>query len=328
MSLVRAERPGSGPALAAAFAVAAALLVGAAVRLAVPLTVLGLAIFGVAHVALELRYVLGRFAGALSGRVGHALVVALTVVAFARLVSLSAPTLGRPAEVVAAHAVVGLGAWVWLRGGRRGVVLALAAVSLAAGLAWTPWYFFVLTHLHNLVPVAFLWDWSRRLPAPGRATFRAVQLAWAVGVPALIVCGVADGVLDLATGVVRWLVGDGAAVLASSAPPGASALVAVRFCATFAFGQAMHYVVWLGFFPAFGADATRTFEADHPGLRGWRFWVLIAASEGVVGALLLTQWAQGKALYGALATYHVYLEFPLLVGLWLGASRGAFARRG
>ena len=78
----------------------------------------------------------------------------------------------------------------------------------------------------------------------------------------------------------------------------------------------------------FGADATRTFEADHPGLRGWRFWVLIAASEGVVGALLLTQWAQGKALYGALATYHVYLEFPLLVGLWLGASRGAFARRG
>ena len=307
--------------LSLAFGVVSLAVAALALGAAVPVTVLGLAVFGLPHLLLELRYVIGRFADRFSGRTGPALFLLLSAVVAARaLVSLS-PAGGRLGEVVAGHAVVAAGAWLWLRGRGRLLVLTAVVASLVVALWAMPWYFIILTHLHNVVPVAFLWDWARRIPDPRqRLVFRSVHLLWALVLPALIVAGAFDGVVNLATGPVAWLVGDGAGVLASSAPPGASALVAARFCAGFALGQSMHYVVWIGFFPRFAPEATRAFERTFPTLAGRRFAAGVIVLGAVMTALFLTAWAQGRMVYGLVTAYHVYLEFPLLVWLTFGPA--------
>ncbi|QLQ17013.1 MAG: hypothetical protein HZY73_16665 [Micropruina sp.] len=311
----------SSPAgLSLAFAVCGLAVAGLALGAAVPVTVLGLAIFGLPHLLLELRYVIGRFADRFTGRTGPALFLLLSAVVAARALVTLSPVGGRLGEVVAGHAVVAAGAWLWLRGRARPLVLAGVAASLVLALWATPWYFTVLTHLHNLVPVAFLWDWARRIPdAQQRLVFRSVHLLWALVLPALIVAGAFDGVVNLATGPVAWLVGDGAGVLAASAPPGASALVAARFCAAFALGQSMHYVVWIGLLPRFAPEATRAFERTFPDLAGRRFAAGVVVLGAAMTALFLTAWTQGRMVYSLITAYHVYLEFPLLV--WLAFGR-------
>lgn len=314
-----------GAALIGGFVGAAALVAVLAVRLSVPLTVMGLALFGAAHVAFELRYVLGRCAPAVAGRLGWLFLLVLSLVVAARLTAVPLVAFGRPAEVIMGHLVLAVGVAAWLQGRRRVLGFVLVAASALAALLWQGWFFFVLTHAHNLVPVAFLWDWSAQLPARTRTWFRTVQLTWAFGVPLLAMTGAFDAVTTLGTPLVSWLVGDGSAIVGAAAPPGASALVAARFSVAFAFGQTMHYLVWLVFFPVFARSTTARFEATFPRLRGWRFPVLVLVLALLVASLFVTEWSEGRLLYGSLAAYHVYLEFPLLVGLWWSRRTPGFA---
>ena len=89
---------------------------------------------------------------------------------------------------------------------------------------------------------------------------------WPRGPPAAILLGAADPLLNgVAPGAVTRLV-DPAALVAATAPPGATPAVGLRFLATFAFLQAMHYVLWLVFFQVWGRAEARRFP-----VRGWRF---------------------------------------------------------
>ena len=47
------------------------------------------------------------------------------------------------------------------------------------------------------------------------------------------------------------------------------------------------------------------------GAPGWSAW----AAGAFLAVLFLSDYFQGRALYGALATYHAYLEFPVLLAL-------------
>lgn len=306
-----------------AAASAAALVV--AVRLPAATTVVGLAVFGIVHNVFELRYVAGRFAGVLAGRLLGALAVLVTGIVLCRLWP-AGGVAARRAEVVLAYALLAV-AWWWAR---RGVPLRWwsAGVVVLAAATVVSWrrldhHFVVLAHLHNVVPLFFVWEWSRRWPA-GRTGFRAVNVAWVVGVPGLILAGVFDGLL-----------GDGAARLgplgtfaperlaATYAPPGwLDGPFALRLLAVFAFMQTMHYVVWVWLLPRHAADATAAFDARVPALRGRR-----AAAAGVVGAVLLgvllvSDYRTGRTVYGAVASYHAYLEFPVLLALLLGLATG------
>ena len=40
---------------------------------------------------------------------------------------------------------------------------------------------------------------------------------------------------------------------------------------------------------------------------------------GFLAVLFVSDYFAGRALYGALATYHAYLEFPVLLALLIGA---------
>ena len=328
MTAVVDRAPGAvvapGPGLVPGFALAAAAALALALRLPAQTTVLGLIAFGLLHNVLELRYVLGRFATLLAGPY---LVLLLTLaggIALVRAAQLGAP--GQRIEIVLGYAVLAAGL---ARTRRTPLILAGAAVlaaSLTASLTWPAYHFVVLTHVHNLVPLAFLWEWSRDLRRrPTRWAFRAVQLGWVAVVPGLLLAGVLDAWAahpPTTTGV--GFAGTLASITAPCTPAAwASGPAALRFLTAFAFLQTMHYVVWCLFVPRWGRSATAAFEAraSEPGW-SWvravtgRRPVLIGAAAGVlVGATLIADWRSGRTLYGSLAVVHVYLEFPVVLAL-------------
>jgi hypothetical protein len=77
----------------------------------------------------------------------------------------------------------------------------------------------------------------------------------------------------------------------------------------------MHYAVWVGFLPKFAPDAAAAFDARVPWLRGRRAWIVGLVGGAFLAVLFVSDYFQGRAVYGALATYHAYLEFPVLLAL-------------
>ncbi|MEO7059428.1 MAG: hypothetical protein ABI083_06905 [Lapillicoccus sp.] len=302
---------------------AAVVALGIAVRAPMTTTVLGLIAFGVLHNVLEIRYVAGRFAGVLTGLFLRLLLLLVTGIVVCRVLQgyIGAPA--QYAEIAIGYLVLGVGTWRGLTQWRRWAGLVALAPAAALSLANPAYHFVVLAHLHNLVPLVFLWEWASRLDSRrGRRLFRATQVAWVLVIPILLAVGLADRWLVGGTGVVEQFVGSGERVLAASAPPGqAATVVGLRFLAVFAFLQTMHYVVWVAFLPTFAPDASQAFEARVPWLTPRRLWTVGGVAALFLGVLFLTDWAQGKAVYAALASYHAYLEFPVLLALLLGGQQ-------
>jgi hypothetical protein len=297
-----------------------------ALRLPVGTTVLGLVAFGVLHNVLELRYVAGRFERILSGPFLWLLGVLITGVLICRLLPVSGVTRG--VEIGLCYVVLGAACVRALTHRPLWLVAALLLVAAAAAVSLTfpAYHFVVLTHLHNVVPLFFLWEWSRGMAAGARRAFRAVNLAWVIGVPALILAGAFDWLLRAAPAAFGGLGGVAAfepgRLAASYAPPALAADMGVRFLAVFAFMQTMHYVVWVGVLPRYAPEAAARFDARVPMLRGRRAWLLGGALALFLGVVFVLDYAQGKTLYAAGAAYHAYLEFPVLLALVLAYSQG------
>ncbi|GHJ47476.1 hypothetical protein Cs7R123_48180 [Catellatospora sp. TT07R-123] len=290
----------------------ALLALAAALRAPLAAMVFGLMAFGVLHNVLELRYVAGRFAGVLRGPLLAWSAAVVTGIAVCRLLTLRTP------EILLGYAVLAVG--VVYAVPRRWLPPALGGLAAAAAvsLRWPAYHFVVLAHLHNVVPLFFLWEWSRRLPGRARTVFRAVQLGWVLVVPALLLSGLLDGLLVSGGAAVTAFAGSPAALSAPVVPPGTE--IGLRFLAVFAFLQAMHYVVWLGFLPWQAPEAVAAFEARVPWLRGWRPWAFGLGAAAVLGVLFTADYLQGRAFYQAFASYHAYLEFPVLLALLFAAG--------
>lgn len=307
-----------GPTATGWLVLAAVGALALALRVPVATTVLGLVAFGVLHNVLELRYVAGRYASVLNGRFLLLLVGLVTGVALCRLAPVGFAS--RAAEIALCYTLLAVACARVLRG--RTALLALAGAVLVAAaavsLSFPAYHFVVLGHLHNVVPLFFLWDWSRAMPDRARWTFRAVNLGWVVAIPALLLSGALDPLLrgvPVALGGFGGVVSFDPARLAPAYTPPALTDVGLRFLAVFAFMQTMHYVVWVGFLPRFAPDATAAFEERVPWLRGRRAWLLGIAGGAGLGVLFLSDYFSGRALYGALASYHAYLEFPVLLAM-------------
>jgi hypothetical protein len=167
-----------------------------------------------------------------------------------------------------------------------------------------------------------LWEWARRIAEPRvRTAFRLAQVSWVLVIPAAALAGAADRWLAGGSEVVRSFVGDGSRVVAAAAPPGSETVIGLRFLAVFAFLQTMHYVVWVGFLPRFAPDAAQAFDSRVPWLRGRRAWWAGLAGGAFLAVLFVSDYTSGRALYGALASYHAYIEFPVLLALLLSLGR-------
>lgn len=299
--------------------VAAAILVALALALALPLatTVFALILFGVLHNYFEIRYVLGRFDHLLAGRIGQLVLVGLTLIVLTRLVG--AAPLARTAEIVAMYVLLAGVLSVRLRGHAvllaSGLAVLLAALGLS--LAFADLHFVVITHLHNVLPLVFLWEWTARgCPSAARRPFWWLQIGWVLAIPLLVLAGAFDGLALPDLTVAARVVGDVEAFVRGLTPPGGDSLLASRLLVMFAFLQLMHYYVWCRFFPAVGgAEAARTdrvlAELGLP--HGRRLTLAALALAGLTAAVLWSDFRLGRSLYGALAGYHAYLEYALLL---------------
>ncbi|WP_020145627.1 hypothetical protein [Terracoccus sp. 273MFTsu3.1] len=311
--------------------VLAAVCLSLAIALGAPIAtaVIGLILFGILHNLLEIRYVAGRFSGLLGRPFLELLAALVTGIVVCRLL---AGVVGRPAqlaEIVLGYVILAAAARHGLDGRRRVAAWVLIGAAAAVSLTFPTYHFVVLTHLHNVVPLFFLWEWSRRITSRrGRQAFRAVQLLWVVAIPAVVLLGFLDGSLSADPGIVRSVVGDGQTVLAASAPPSATATVlGMRFLTVFAFMQTMHYVVWVALLPRVAPDASAAFEARVPWMTGPRLWAMGFLAASLFAVLFGLDFAQGKTLYAALASYHAYLELPVLLALLVGARSLSTATR-
>jgi len=292
-------------------AAGAALLV--AVRAPLATMVLGLIGFGMLHNVLELRYVAGRFATVLSGRFLVLLGALISGIVLCRLFAARTP------EIVLAYVVLAAGVWRAVpRPGWRLAALLGLGVAAAASLAWPAYHFVVLAHLHNVVPLVFLWEWSRRLPT-GRTAFRLAQLGWVLGIPALILAGALDPWIAGGPSTVAAFAGAPASIAAPVVPPGLA--IGLRFLVVFAYLQTMHYAVWVGFLPRCAPDTARAFDLRIPWLSGWRPWALGIGLAALLAVLFVADYRQGRLLYASFASYHAYLEFPVLLALLFGTPR-------
>jgi hypothetical protein len=219
--------------------------------------------------------------------------------------------------------VLGAACIAALRGPLLALALTVLAVAAAGSLRWPAYHFVVLAHLHNVVPLFFLWEWARRLPSVSvRRWFRAVQVGWVLVIPALLLTGVFDRYFGGVGSSVAAFAGNPRPIVAASAPPAAVASeMGVRLLVVFAFLQTMHYFVWVAFLPRHAPDAARAFEARAPWFTGRRAWALGAGLGAALAVLFAIDYASGKALYAAFASYHAYLEFPVLIAVLLGLKR-------
>jgi len=309
VGVARAPRTLAAPT--AVLAVAAPVALVLALWLPVGTAVLGLAAFGILHNALELRYVVGRFEGILAGPFLWLCLALITGVAACRL---AGPGAGpRAAEIVLCYALLFAACWrAWRDRPARLAAAGVAVVAAAlVSLSFPGYHFVVLAHLHNVVPLVFLWAWSADA-GRGRAAFRAVNLAWVLALPALLLAGAFDAALRAAP-VGGFTVQRLAA--AYTPPAWLDGRLALRFLAVFAFLQTMHYVVWLAVFPRYAPDAAARFDARVPALRGGRVWLVGLAVGAVFAGIFAWDYASGRTLYASLASYHAYLEFPVLLAL-------------
>ena len=304
------------------FVLAAAAALGIALGAPLATAVLGLMAFGVLHNVPELRYVAGRFENVLSGRLLWVLAGLITAIVICRLAATVVGQPARIAEILVGYAVLGAACVFALRGWRLAVSALTLAVAVGASLAFPGYHFVILAHLHNVAPLFFLWEWAGRLRNP--RLFRWVQVGWVLGIPALMLAGAFDWALgDVTASTVAAFAGDPARIVAVSALPGGGTMMGARFLVVFAFLQTMHYFVWVYFLPRHAPDAAAAFEQRVPWLSNRRAWLLGGGLGAALAVLFVIDYASGRAVYGAFAAYHAYLEFPVLIALLMSGAAGS-----
>lgn len=309
------------PALPLLLAVGLSLTLSMAAPLG--LAVFGFMLLGLAHNLAELRYVLGRYLGPRVAPLVLPLLLVMGVRAFGG--EIWSPDDARRVEIGVVYAVLGgallLGRGRWAERVGLGLLVGLGA---GASLSWPREHFLVLSHLHNLMPALFLLLHTRE----GRARTLGLTLLWAVLVPALILSGALDGLLpEGGIGPVGPL--DRPEALTKGwLPRGVSPMEATRVVATFSFLQGMHYAIWLWVLP----QASPREEGGPRWLHAFRSrWLTALVAGGTLLALPFwwRDYMGSFAAYGALASFHVLVEFPVLLAWVLGrGERGSGAREG
>lgn len=302
------------------FVVASCLALAAAVRLSLDVVVFGLLVFGVAHLGFEIRYVTGRYRPLLRGRVLVGVSAALLVIVAGRLVA--AGTWWTQTEIL-----ILAGALVWVLlvhvddVRRRAVGLAAVAVAVVLALWFAPAWFVTQAWLHNVIPVVFLWLWSRTIrDRGGRRLFRGVTVAWVAAVPAAILAGLFDGMLRAGSAQAGQIAQAGGITSTVVPPAWQGDLWAARLLAAFAFLQLLHYTVWLWHFPRADRAATATFQATPVGhaVRSWRLPALMLGVSAVLALVAWFDYRSGRGMYTSMAAFHAYLEYPVLLALAIG----------
>ncbi len=280
------------------------------------LMALGPLVLGAAHLAADARYLVVR--QALHRRAAvMASVIAPALVASWRpsLVWVLAPALG---AALVARGDVAL----------RALVAALAAMAYVVarsheGLAWV-----VIAHAHHVVALVAWWWWCRAPRGPRVAVVAAVAAGFA-----LIFSGALDSIALRAAALRAPGHGiDFETLTATLSPvdPWREPLVAARWVLAFAFGQSVHYGLWLRLIPEEDREreAPRTFAGSA--LAATRDLGSAALNVTLIATIALLAWATrdvsvARGAYLRIAAGHGGLELGALALL---ACEGRLRREG
>ena len=293
----------------AVIAVVAAVAVAAACA-PVWVYAVSLALFGLPHVLVELRYVDERFSGRLPGRALAWLGAGLLCVAGLRVLGAS----GYAGPLVRAELAFGVGLVavavpvLACRSTALGAPLAVGVAGiLVGGVVYAPFETLVCFALvHNLTPVGFLAERLR-----GRARRRALCAAAAVFllVPAIMVAAPFVPLLlrgPLAVGGLAEHEGAFVPALWTQTAFGA------RLFAAAAYLQVMHYAVVLGVLPRLGGgEATSYAVVPWPARR--TFALGVVALGLVAAGVFVRDFFGARAGYAVFAAVHAWVEIPTLL---------------
>jgi hypothetical protein len=304
--------------------IALALVLSISVTL--PLLALSPVLFGVPHIASDVRYLLVRAARGQSGVLVPLQLARVLGPLFALAALLGLFGAGSAAFAVACAAL----AWTALataQSARLRIVLSTAALAASALALSYPWLArLMLAQAHNWIALGIAAFLVRRRAAAGWLPLVLIV----VGV-LLIASGACDTWLVLASSgsVGRTALGEVAAVVA---PPGTAPVVVLRWVALFAFAQAVHYSAWLSIVP----DAER--ESERP-VSFRRSFELLRADFGELGArgVVLATIAlpvsacfaldAARRAYVGMAIFHGFVELAWLLVLLSSTRFGAASRR-
>lgn len=297
-------------------ALAATALVGLAVATAAaPLLVysVSLATLGLAHVAVEMRYVEGRFGPRLSRTLIGGLFVLLGAVVLLRLLR-TVGMLGADAVPVELGIVAGLTGLVTLDVGLRtglGAVAGLLALGVTVGAVFAPIpTILLLGVLHNWTPLGFVAEATR---GPTRRRWLGWGVVAFVVLPGLLASGVlhdATASLGLQDATV-FGTGPLSRQLGAYLPRDWHAETwAVPVFSAIAFAQCMHYAAVLGVLPRFAPQA----PSGPLGRPSWSTYLgLVALGTAVLLAGYAGDFGLARQTYGIVAAVHAWVELPLLL---------------
>ncbi len=294
--------------------VSVALLAVAVLRAPGALFVGGPLLFGVAHLASDVRHlVLRRDATRGWRRVVAGACLSLVALGLAEMVA--------PAAIPYVRVQSSVG-WSWVA---VGVVLgARAAGSLrravsfgapVALLAWATWLApslarSLFAYAHNLVALVIWITMFRK----GRIVALPAAAA-ALGMAIFLASGRALAWVDFQAMGGRFLVSESIAAVEAAAPC-VRTETALAIGVSYVFLQAVHYAAWLSWIPQDNlVSGTSTFRMTARALKrelGGRGLVLVAAAALLVAVASLFRLRSTRAVYLSMATFHGWLELACL----------------
>jgi hypothetical protein len=287
----------------------------AAVALPLATYTTALAMFGLAHVGSELRYVDHRFGGRVRGGLVVPLGCGLAVALAVRILGMTSWLPHGTAIVLELTIVAAMTASTFLSMRRfRGAAAAVAALLFGSAVIAPVPTFLLLAVAHNLTPLAFLAD---ALDGAARRRVLTIMAIPFIALPLLIATGLPHALLAQA----RLIAPEATMFSAGTLADNLGAYVpaawldtpwAVNVFSAAVFAQCMHYAVVIFVLP-------RLIDGNARRQTIMR-WPNAAAFVGVMAALALAlvvgfsiDYGVARKLYALAALVHGWIEIPILV---------------
>jgi hypothetical protein len=314
------------PAALAGTGVLLLAIFASAVALPLATYTTALALFGLAHVGSELRYVDYRFGSRLRGGFGLWLGVPLALAFLARLAGLRHWVPDQVSVVTELLLVAFMSAVTIACMRQRRIAAAGLATILFTGAVFAPIEtLLILAIAHNFTPLAFLADaltgrTRRRVMLVAMLAFVVLPLVIASGLPYALLARAgliapdatlfAGGTLDDNLGAYvpqRWL----------------DTPFAVHIFSAAVFAQCMHYAVVIFVLPRLiGTAAPRRTLLPWPGTA--RFAIYLTVFCAALAAAFAVDYGFARKVYALAALVHAWIEIPILM-LALDRSQPAAA---
>lgn len=299
------------------------IIASAILSICAPLLTYGsaLALFGIAHVVSELRYVDLRF----GARVGRSYVLILGILSAAIIVirtMMVLKVLPTPILHISELTVIVMLAMSPLAISALSLssrlTTFLVAFLIAVGFLGSPTAtILLLAVVHNLTPIGFIME---IVPRPIKYPSLVISLSVFVIFPCLIASGFVAAIVEpvfgihqnfsvLPTGPIDQHLG----VFLSSSM--ASSSWAIHGFSAIVFAQCMHYLAVIYVMPQLIKRFMPTSEIKP--LLGWPqtnlFWIFVVCATGVFLIFYSVDFVWARSLYGIASAVHAYIEIPILL---------------